>query len=155
MKDKIIKRALLGFLIGMVVGNLISIFMAYLSSSDSLCTPQMIERFGSETNAIFMQTLCSGIHGAISMAGVSFYDIEEWGLLKASITHCLLIEISFICTALFMQWIEFDLLQIGISVSVIAFFYFIIWLIINFSYKNEVSDLNELLKRNKDDQDKV
>ncbi|MBP5280833.1 MAG: DUF3021 domain-containing protein [Erysipelotrichaceae bacterium] len=147
MIKRTIKRALIGFIIGMAVGDIIAYFEASLSGSTTFVSSKMIERFGSEAMAIFVQTLLSGIHGAICMAGVSFYEIEDWSLLKTSIIHYLLIICSFTTIGLFLNWVPDSLPGLLIVWACMGIVYMIIWLIMHFRYKAEVRKLNEMLEK--------
>ena len=145
-----IKRILIGLVLGMAIGDLIAFLGAYFSGSDTLFGQNMIDRFGNETNAFMVHTLLSGIYGAICFAGTCFYEIEEWSLLKATILHCLLINVSFLTVGLYLGWIPADFNAIAISCSIITGFFFIIWLIMDYRYKKEVKKLNDLLREKKD-----
>ena len=152
MKKKIIRYALIGFLSGMAIGNFIAFFFAWINGTDQLFSASMIQRFGSETFTFFIHTIFSGIHGALSFSGVIFYEIEEWGLAKATFMHSLLINASFLINGLYLEWIPFDLSSILVSTSIITIMFFIIWIIMYTRYKKEVRDLNQLLQKEKDEE---
>lgn len=151
MMKKIIRYALIGFLLGMAIGNFIAFFFAWMSGTAQLFSASMINRFGSETVAFIIHTILSGIHGALSFSGVIFYEIEEWGLAKATFMHCLLINASFLINGLYLEWIPSDLSSILVSTSIITVMFFIIWIIMHTRCKREVRDLNQLLQKEKDE----
>ena len=105
-------------------------------------------RMGSETTAFLVQTLLSGVQGAVAMAGVNFYDIENkhFGLLAASVCHLLLILVTYFPIAFFLNWIATFSEAILMTVIMTAS-YFIIFLIMYFRYKAEAKKLNELQKK--------
>ena len=146
-----IKRILIGFVIGMAIGDLITFLNAYFSGSSVLFGSDMISKYGSETNAFLVHTLLSGIHGAICFAGTCFYEIEDWGLLKATVLHCFLINASFLIIGLYLNWIPANTVVILISCLVITGIFFIIWLIMASRYRKEVKKLNDLLREKKDE----
>ena len=150
MMKKTIRYASIGFLLGMAVGNFIAFFFARMNGSDQLFSASIISRFGSETSAFIIHTILSGIHGALSFSGIIFYEIEEWGLAKATFLHCLLINASFLINGLYLEWIPSDLPSILVSTSMITAMFFIIWIIIHIRCKKEVRDLNDLLQKEKD-----
>ena len=151
MMKKIIRYALIGFLLGMAIGNFIEFFFAWMSGTPQLFSASMISRFGSETVAFIIHTILSGVHGALSFSGVIFYEIEEWGLAKATFMHCLLINASFLINGLYLEWIPSDLSSILVSTSIITVMFFIIWIIMHTRCKREVRDLNQLLQKEKDE----
>ena len=92
MKSKILKLALIGFVLGMLIGNLISYLSADKSAEPLVIVSQvLIRRTGSVEAAMIVNTLLSGILGAVCMAGVIFHDPEvyDWGLTKAAVLHFL------------------------------------------------------------------
>ena len=136
------KRALIGFVIGMVIGNLISLCM---NGSQDFSQYVGSDRF-------LPQTVLSGVLGAISMAGVSFYDIEDWSLLKTAVLHYLLIMAAYLPIALTLGWIEPKAEQIVLMALLMAAGYALIWVIMYVRYQAEVKKLNRLLKESQDDQ---
>ena len=141
----------MGLLIGMVIGDVIALILSYISHDEMIMGQSMVDRFGSQAGALLMQTIFSGIYGAISMAGVSFYEIDDWGLLKTAVVHCLTIEIAFVLIGLYMEWLRPDLAEILICCLISALIYMIIWLIMNARYKAEVNGLNRLLNEKGED----
>lgn len=146
MLKKTLIRAAVGFLIGIIMGDGIAMltgmsgdhFRPVSSALENLC--------GSITAAFIVQTLISGIYGAVCYGGISIYDIERLPMAAASVLHCLMIVILFIPTSLFLGWCvtpaEFVIMS-GIQIAV----YFLIWLILYISYRKEVKKLNELQKQ--------
>ena len=152
MKKKVFKLALIGFFLGMLIGNLIS----YLSCDKSaqplvIVSPVLVERTGSVRAAMIVNTLLSGLLGAAAWAGVIFHDPEvfDWGLTKAAVYHFLLIMAFNIPIALYCGWCPPDPVSILIWTGIMAVSYFIVWLIMFLIYRKETAELNELMKNNK------
>ena len=146
MRKKTIINAGIGFLAGMASGMIIAFIFSRISGHSYLFDPSLLERFHSETAAFLVNTILSGIYGAVCFAGMSFYEMENWGLLKATVLHCLLINISFLCTGLFLDWIPLQPVPILLSILFITGGFFAVWLIMFMKYKSEVKDLNQLLQ---------
>ena len=107
MKSRILRRALLGFLVGIAVGNLIVIISGFITEGKILLfDSSLLEKTGSEAGAFLMQTLLSGLYGAIGMGGAIVYELEDWSLLKASVIHYLLSTLSFYPIALYLGWMS-------------------------------------------------
>lgn len=144
MKTLILKRALTGFLIGIVIGNLIALLTAGPSPVTFIpVSDKIIGSLGSAWAALLVQIMASGIYGAICLAGVTFYDIERWPLALASVTHCVMIIACYIPVAILLDWVSgiYDILiMAGIQLAA----YFIIWLILYLIYKRQVKELNEM-----------
>ena len=151
MKSKILKLALIGFVLGMLIGNLISYLFADKSAEPLVIVSQvLIRRTGSVEAAMIVNTLLSGILGAVCMAGVIFHDPEvyDWGLTKAAVLHFLLILAVNIPIALYCGWLKPGFPDLLIWVSFMALSYFIVWLIMFLRYRKETEELNRMLNKN-------
>ena len=153
MLKKTLKAAGIGFLIGMVVGNLIAILTGNSGTGGvTFASPQLLDMAGgSGTVAMLLQSIFSGIYGAVCFAGMSFYEIERMPLAAATALHCALIVLLFIPIALLLGWVsDIGTLLIISGMQLVGFF--IIWLIMYFGYKKQIRELNEMQKgfNNKD-----
>ena len=77
MLAKTLKRAGFGFLLGIVVCNIIVI----LSMNDLPATQSLIEATGSLRAALIVQTAASGFYGALCMGTIGLYEIERWPMM--------------------------------------------------------------------------
>ncbi len=142
-----IKRAGIGFLLGMVMCSAISLMM--MGPAPQLFIPvsnELVEKCGSLGTALLVQLIASGIYGSICFVSMAFYEIESWSLARASASHCLTIVLCYIPIGLMLDWaskpVEF-LIIVGIQIIS----YFIVWLIIYLIYNKQVNDLNEMIKK--------
>ena len=106
---------------------------------------------GNGTVAMLLQSLFSGLYGAVCFAGMSFYEIERMPLAAATALHCALIVLLFIPIALLLGWVsDIGTLLIISGMQLVGFI--IIWLIMYFGYKKQIRELNEMQKgfNNKD-----
>lgn len=146
MAAKVIKLALLGFMLGMVVGVVIAIAMSFAAGGGSLVLPDsLLAATGSEAGALLAQMLVSGAYGAVPMAGVIFYDLESWGLLKQSVVHYATYTAAFIVVGICVGWIDPTPADIGLMAGIFLVGHCIIWLIMYARYKAETKELNTLI----------
>lgn len=145
MVKKTLKRAAIGFLIGMFAGNLIAfIFGISTRELSALVSDKLIEICGgSEMLAFVVQTLVSGFLGAASCAGMTFYEIESWSMVKTMIVHFATISAVYIPAAFLMNWVE-TLEEILLVEVFMLIGYIITWFIFYLIYKSQVRKLNEL-----------
>ncbi len=142
LAKKALKLAGIGFLLGIVVGNVIAWVTGRPGSLVSLI---LIDRMGGETPAVLMQVLFSGLYGAATMSGVALYDVERLPLALATALHCLICVVPYIPLALLLGWAQKPSdIFITTCFQIIAFF--LIWLIMYLCCKAEVRKLNELQK---------
>lgn len=145
MLKKTLKAAGIGFLIGMVVGNVIAILTGNSATGGvTFASPQLLSMAGGNgVVAMLLQSLFSGLYGAACFAGMSFYEIERIPLAAATALHCALIVLLFIPIALLLGWVsDIGTLLIISGMQLVGFF--IIWLIMYFGYKKQIRELNEM-----------
>ena len=146
MLAKTMKRAGIGFLLGIVIGYAIS-FLTGLDNPDVFISvpPRLLALTGSVPVSQVLQGVFSGIYGAICFGTMSFYEIERWPLALATGAHCAVIILLYIPVGLFLGWLN-NLLEILIVAGCQLVGFFIIWLIMNAIYKKQVKELNEMQK---------
>ncbi len=144
MRKRALKLALIGFLMGMVIGNLIS----FLSGGNFVNT-RLASLTGSEALSVVLNTLLSGFLGAAAMGSTVVYEIERWPLAAVSAVHYLIVEISYICVALPLGWVH-DFRELLIMLGIQLVIYFIIWMIMYLRYRRHVKQLNDLLAKSRE-----
>lgn len=143
-----LKRAAVGFVLGIIIGSVI----AHLTGgfgTDTLIpvSDVLLERAGSVFAAQVIQTVMSGIYGALCFEGISFYEIERWPLALATAAHCAVIVLTYVPVGLCLGWVD-SVTSVLIMAAIQIFAFFIIWLIMSLIYKAQVKELNEINSRN-------
>ncbi|MBQ3264712.1 MAG: DUF3021 domain-containing protein [Ruminococcus sp.] len=146
MLAKTLKRAGIGFLLGIVIGYALSILTG-LDNPDVFISvpPRLLSLTGSVPLSQILQGLFSGIYGAVCFGTMTFYEIERWPLALATGAHCAVIVLLYIPVGFFLGWLDgwLDMLIVA-GCQLVGFF--IIWLIMNAIYKKQVKELNEMQK---------
>lgn len=147
MLKKTLKMAGIGFLIGVVVGNLIAILSGNSDTGGVTFASMQLLRMagGNALVAMLLQSLFSGLYGAACFAGMTFYEAERLPLAAATALHCATIILLFIPIALFLDWVS-NITEILIIMSIQLVCFFIIWLIMWSIYKKQVKELNDMQK---------
>jgi hypothetical protein len=150
MAAKTLKLAGFGFLMGMVVGAFIFVAIGF-ANGGSLDRPgsTLYALTGSGAGALLAQMLISGVYGAIPMAGVMFYEIDSWGLLKQAVVHYATYTVAFLVIGISVGWVEPTLTGIALIAGIFLICHCIIWLIMYARYKAETKELNVLLQEKK------
>lgn len=147
MLKKTMIRSCIGFLIGMIVGNLIAILTGTSSTNGvTFASQQLLSMAGDNTLvAMLLQSLFSGLYGAFCFAGMSLYDVDRLPLAAATALHCGLIVLPFIPISYLLGWVSGIVETVIIAaMQIVAFF--IIWLIMWSIYKKQVKELNDMQK---------
>ena len=151
MLKKTLKMAGIGFLLGIVIGNLIAFLTGNSDTGGVTFAPQKLLDMagGKAIVAMLLEGLFSGLYGAVCFAGMSFYEIGRMPLAAATALHCALIVLLFIPISLFLGWVsKIETLLMISGIQLVCFF--IIWLIMYAGFKKQVKELNELQKKNRD-----
>ena len=151
MLKKTLKMAGIGFLLGIVIGNLIAFLTGNSDTGGVTFAPQKLLDMagGKAIVAMLLQSLFSGLYGAACFAGMSFYEIERMPLAAATALHCALIILLFVPISLCLGWVsKIETLLMISGIQLVCFF--IIWLIMYDGFKKQVKELNELQEKNRD-----
>jgi hypothetical protein len=127
LKTKFIIRALIGFSLGLLFGA----FMLMVGSDDAF----MLNR-----PLVFAHIVCSGIMGLVGNGGAIVYDLENWGIIKATFIHFTVTFMTMIAISEVLGWFSHDiLLFVFLAFTAV---YVIIWLIEYAIGKKQVKELN-------------
>ena len=139
-----LRRAGIGFLLGIVMGDAITVICGYAQTGTALFfAPEFLQRAGNELNAVVIQSLLAGLYGAVNMGMTILYDLEKPPLTLVTAAHCLIVMLPYIPLSLYLCWIETAAEMITVM-SVMLAAYFMIWLIMYIIYKIQVKELNNL-----------
>jgi len=144
LRASFLKRAGIGFLMGMAVGDLISWLTGAFGSS--IVSPALLARMNGEAGAIVVQTLLSGLYGMATMGGTVLYDIERWPLALATAVHCLIVAGLYAPIALLLGWAA-GAADVLVMVGILLAAFFLIWLVMYLRYKAQVRGMNEMIQK--------
>ena len=108
MKKEALKRALLGFPIGIAVSVIITLIISVVSGDGVYYAfvPSLAERFGGEVGAAAMQTLLSGLLGAGCAALSVIWELGSWSIAKQSGVFFLGLFVMMMPAAYVLDWME-------------------------------------------------
>ncbi len=147
MRKSILIRGGIGFVLGMAIGAAIPLLSQISSGGPiQLYSDVVLARTGNPTSAIVMQLFFSGLYGMLTMGGTVAYDVEQWSLLRATVTHYLLCFVPYPMLGWLLGWfatVSEHLIILGIMTGI----FFLIWLILYLNYRREVRKLNEMQRK--------
>ena len=147
MKKKLLIRAGIGFAFGAAVGTIIAVLSTAASENGvRLYSEVLFARTGSAAASLLLQILFSGLYGAVCMGGTVVYEIEEWPLVRASLTHYGMCMLLYLPISLLLGWNN-GLSELLIVIGIMTAVYFIIWLVMFLRYRAEVRELNDINRR--------
>ena len=149
MKVTFIKRALLGFPLGMAIGYTISIVfsLAFAKGYYGAVHPELIETFGNEINAVIVQAILWGFIGFIFSGFSVIWEKDNWSLVKQTIITFFVYLLPMMVVGYTLKWFTFNILQVIIFILIFIFIFFFIWISIYLKTKKDVVAFNEKIKK--------
>lgn len=159
MKKTIISLLYIGFTLGFILGIILTSVIATIAIADNsmhLYTNEFLEFIGNPLTALLIHSFVCGILGMIILGSALLYEIDKWGLLKATIIHFIVIVVSFYSIAFFLRWFEpTDSIAVGTSLVMFIVIYTGIWLVQYLSYKIQIKEINQKLNIKKMSQNNI
>ena len=127
LKNKMIIRALIGFVLGMFIE------IAFWFYNMRGYAPGFL-----------LNLVMGGMVGLINNGSSVVYDIEKWGTTRATVFHYTLTVVVFLTIALSMGWFEVDA-TLAIFMVIFTVVYALIWLYEYLYWKKTVDKMNRQL----------
>ena len=145
-----LKQSFSDALKGILIGLILSIFFSYLFSPElylPLSPNSAVGRwmFLHHVHGSLVMRYCALVWGAIGVL-FSFGSLlfqKDWSLLRATLSHYLLMLLGFIPLATLASWFP---ARLGFYLSLVVEFtlvYVIIWLVSHHFYKRQVQEINQ------------
>ncbi|WP_458458306.1 DUF3021 domain-containing protein [Pseudobutyrivibrio sp.] len=131
--DRVIIKVLIGALVGIGICLTIFAFGGY----DSQILENKME--------FLVQILGSALLGVICNGGAVVYEIDSWGVTKATIIHYIASLVAFLIACVFLHWFPKEyFLPVIFAFTLI---YIGIWLINFITWRNTIRQMNADLER--------
>lgn len=148
MKKQIIKRCGLGFVLGIVIGQLFSIIISVIWGNGSYypCALELIEKMNSEIAAVIYQTFLSGCLGAGFGLCSLIWEKESWSLIRQTGVYFIAVMLIMMPVAYLLYWMDHTL-QGALSYFLIFVMIFAgIWIIEFIKMRFAVKKMNEKIR---------
>ena len=147
IKKAVGKRAVLGFIYGVFIGQTILILesLAMRDGNFYAVTDALFKLVGSKIGAVIVQYFLTGIIGTTFAATTVLFEIDEWSLLRQTILHFVITSIVLYIAGFLCGWFSHTVVSTLIWFGVFIVVYVIFWICFSLYYKNKVKKLNEAL----------
>lgn len=135
---KIVKKAVILGIIGFGLGLLIS-FVVYSITKDG------DERIGE----ILLDFFAGGLYSALALGGSAIYDIEEWSILRCTLTHFIITLLGYYSMGTFQGWLIIGSGIFYITTAIFIIAYILVWIGNALYYANKIKKLNQELEKSK------
>jgi len=99
-----------------------------------------------ETKTLLTHLVTANIVGLIFSFASFVFEKEEWGILKQTIIHLIILLGTFLPTAIWVGWVPNHLVPLLICTGSFIVIYFIIWFAMTMYWKKKIEGLNNSLK---------
>ena len=152
MKKKLIGRGLIGFPVGIAIGYVITVIISICIGDGFFhpVNPELVNKMGSELNAILIQTGLSGIMGTgFAMASV-IWEIDSWSLAKQSGIYFAIACVIMFPISYFANWMPHSTAGILSYVGIFVAIFLAAWVAQYSVWKRKIKKMNEGIKDNND-----
>lgn len=149
MKKKMIIRSLLGFPLGMALGEGISITISLFWGQGEYtpCAPQFVEVMGNETNAVALQALLCGIMGAAFAMASVIWEMDQWSIAKQTGIYFMVTAAVMMPIAYITGWMEHSLMGAVGYFGIFALFFVVVWIAQYSVIRQNIRKMNENLNK--------
>lgn len=150
MKKKVAIRCLIGAPIGLAISNLIAIVISVIVGDGRFyaVAPELIADYGTEINAVLLQTICSLLYGAAWAGASIIWEVDNWSILRQTITHLIICSLCTFPIAYFMRWMNHSIFGVLSYFGIFFAIYFIIWMSQYMAIKKRIQQINSEVQKN-------
>ena len=149
MLKEIIKRGLLGFMIGVFIGETILILESINAADGNFyaVSAYLTSNAGSELGAVIVQYLITGILGLTFSAGSIIFEIDRWSLLLQTVVHFAVTSVIMYISGFFCGWFPHTVSSTVIWFVMFIIIYVIFWVSFYNYFKKKTREINESLNK--------
>lgn len=150
MKKKIIFCCLLGAPIGLSISYLITIVISMAMGDGNFypVVPELIQTCENEINAVLLQSIFSLLFGSVCGGASVIWDMENWGLLRMTVTHLAVCSVATFPIAYFMYWMPHNMLGIFLYFAIFFAIYLFIWIWQYWAMRKKIAQINQKVQAN-------
>lgn len=144
IQKKIITRCLIGAPVGLAISTMITIIFSLAMGDGNFyaVVPELITDCKTEINAVLLQAVCSLLYGAAWAGASVIWEIDNWSILRQTVTHLIIGSLATFPIAYFMRWTKHNVWGILLYFGVFLIIYLFIWFSQYLLIKRRVQQIN-------------
>lgn len=147
MSKKIMRHAIAGFPIGMIIGLILSIIFSYAYGLTEYfpAPPRFMDQFDSSLNAFVSSIFIWALIGAVFSSTSLIFTGTDWSITKMSIVHFLVTYSLFFPLSLVARWYPLSIVGVLIFTLYYILIYVMMWTIFMIKAKSDIKKINHQL----------
>ncbi|MCR5053288.1 MAG: DUF3021 domain-containing protein [Lachnospiraceae bacterium] len=138
--SRLLKRTIIMCTVGFIMGMAVGVILLLTGCFDYFPEEILADK-------IPKCMIVSGFMGVAGMGGTVLYEIENWSIMRATVTHFVIVIVAFLTMAYVEEWYRFgDMKDAVLTFILYVIVFFFIWLIMYLIAKKNVKEMNEALK---------
>ena len=148
MLNKIIKRALLGFVYGVFIGQTILILESLMVGDGNFyaVSNYLVSHTSTRIAAVILQYLITGIIGMTFAGTTVIFEIDSWSILGQTALHFIITSVVMFFAGFLCGWFPHTFGSILIWFAVFIVIYVIMWVSFTLYYRKKTKAINDSLK---------
>lgn len=149
MFGKIVKRGLLGFMIGVFIGQTILILNSLLAGKGIYypINPLMIDIEGPQLSRVIIQYFLTGVIGTTFAACSVIFEMDKWSILKQTLIHFVIVSVVMYFCGFICNWFEHNVKSTLIWFGIFLSYYILFWFGFTIYYKVQVKKMNKQIEK--------
>ena len=147
MLKKFVKRAILGFMIGIFIGQTILIIESLMVGDGNFyaVSAYLVEHTKTRIAAVIVQYFITGIIGMTFASTTIIFELDKWSLLAQTALHFIITSIVMFFSSFFCGWFPHNAVSTIIWFGVFIVTYIIIWISFMLYYRKKTKEINKAL----------
>ncbi len=145
--NKILKRAVLGFIYGVFIGQTILILESLMVGDGNFysVSTYLVNHTNTRIAAVIIQYLISGIIGLSFAASTVIFEMDRWSILGQTALHFVINSIVMYAAGFLCGWFPHTVASTLIWFGVFIVVYLIFWFAFTMYYKKKTQEINKVL----------
>lgn len=150
MKKKVLLRCLLGAPLGLAISTTITIVISLTVGDGNYypVVPELAAACKSEVSAVLLQAIFSLLYGAAWAGASAIWEMENWSLLRQTVTHLVICSLATFPVAYLMRWMKHTTGGILLYFGIFWVIYLVVWLSQYAAMKKRVAAINQKIREN-------
>lgn len=147
MFKEIVKRGLLGFMIGVFIGETMLIINSLLAGKGVFypINPLLISGNGAQLPLVVIQYVMTGIIGMTFAASSVIFEMENWGLLRQTAVHFIITSVVMYICGFICNWFPHNFKSTAIWFGVFIIIYLLFWTGFTIYYRVVIRKINDAM----------